>query len=200
MKKTIVLMAVAAVLLVIAPAAQAGVVWTFEEVGADVVATASGSFTLAIGQEGTNYGTATGSLAIGGAPNLLITSVVASNAFDWAYSTPGVGSTVAGMTTPDTWSGTFGHLGGTIYWDIELGDTLDAGEDVSSFTTPTATWNGTTLANVITGGLTTTPVTAWTMTGGAASDTITFVAVPEPATMSLLAIGGIALIRRRRRA
>jgi hypothetical protein len=200
MKKMITMLAVFALVLALAPAAQAGVVWTFTEVGADVVATASGSFSVDIARSGDQF---FADYNDGGSDKLIHISGTSHYAANLAGTSPGV----AGLSAPDAGNGTgiFGQAYGYLYWDSALsidegsGLILKAGTDISSSTTVTVTWSGKDLSNIITGGLTTTPVLAWTR-DGVPSDTIHYVAVPEPATMSLLAIGGIALIRRRRRA
>ena len=194
--KTSMSLAAALATFALTPQAEAGVVMSFEEVGTTVVATVSGSFSIDIAPAGVSGGPVNSSLAGGSSTSLYALSP------NWRYSTPGTASTVDGLTGPSSWTGSIGYIGGTFYWDSALGAaTLPAGTDVSSATASTITWNGKDLDNIITGGLTTTPVTAWTLNGGAASDTITFVAapVPEPSTTALLGLGGLALILRRRK-
>jgi hypothetical protein len=60
------------------------------------------------------------------------------------------------------------------------------------------TWNGTTLAAIGLGSLTTTPVTVY-RARGSSNDTFQFVTVPEPSAPALLGLGAIGLSIRRRR-
>lgn len=176
--------------------AEAGVIWTFGQDGANVTATVGGSFSVDVGGS-------------------TVESDVGYNYVDstslWAVYVPyisdpaavGVASSVLGLSDPTVGSGSFGHITSELYWDAALGATLTAGTDVaSSGTVPSVTWNDTTLDTIFGGGFFDSgPVTAWTLTGGAATDTISYVAaVPEPSSSALLVgLGTLALLARRKR-
>jgi hypothetical protein len=174
--------------------AEAGVIWTFGQDGADVTATVGGAFSIDVESVDT-----TGGPALLSGVSELVTVTGAS------YAAPGVGvySSVGGVSTADAGAGSFGHFSADLYWDAGLGATLTAGTDVAGGgTVPSVTWNSTTIDTIFGGGFFDNgPVTAWTLTGGAATDTISYVAaVPEPSSSALLvSLGTLALLARRRR-
>jgi hypothetical protein len=177
------------------PQAEAGVIWTFRQAGADVTAVVGGSFDVGIVQKFGSSGS-----AVGG-------SAVRAFSFDGALSigiSVGVATDVTSFTSsPNSGTGTFGHDGGDLYWDAALGSTLSAGTDVASGgTVPSLTWNNTTIDTIFGGGFFDNgPVTAWTLTGGAPTDTISYdvAAVPEPSSSLLVCLGAFGLLARRKR-
>jgi hypothetical protein len=85
-------------------------------------------------------------------------------------------------------------------WGIEFGSTLSKSRDVSAYNA-TLTYNNTTIDTIFGGGFFDNgPVHAWTLSGGAATDTISYVAaVPEPSSSLLIGLGAFGLLARRKR-
>lgn len=187
--------------LALANSAQAGVIWLFEETGTGgsllTTATAYGSFSIDVVSDGTNYytegvgGNSADLSTLGGSLRLLT----------------GAGSSTATTlaTPPTSGTGTFAASYTRLVWDPAHGNTLLAGTDIGSangVVTPSVTWAaGNTIADIFGGTAPTTNITAWTLSGGAASDTVqyAFSSVPEPSSSSLLIFGGLALLTRRNR-
>ncbi len=183
------LLAPAAYLLFLIAPANANVVVEFEEVGGDVIARTTGSFLV---------------------PSVAPNSVDSSD--DWLSATYALYSINGSYAT---WSGGDFVLSGLeehFSFGVDSGDTfgysdvmffLPSGLTSGSYFTPNTTWKweGTTLANLGLGYLTTTPTLVYTASEAAGGDTISFaVAIPEPATTSLLiGVGFLALARFRHR-
>jgi hypothetical protein len=183
------------------PQAEAGVTWTFGQVGANVTATASGSFNIGIPSDVGGFGTRDESLPLsaqfGG--TFLFIEV-------GSYYYTALGNTAA-LDLPnlqaDSGVGMFGHSGDILLWDSALGSILAGGTDIAGGgTAPSLTWNNTTLDAIFgVGFFDNGPVTAWTLTGGAPTDTISYdvAAVPEPSSSLLVCLGAFGLLARRKR-
>ena len=186
--------------LALANSAQAGMVWVFEESGSGATllttATASGSFSVdvGLGASASNTATLVYSYAFG---------VLGGN-FNHLYIGDSSTTDVTGAAV-SLQSGTFGFNGGTLYWDPLHGTTLLANTDIgsdNSVVTPTLTFSaGVTIADLFGGIAPTENITAWTLIGGSASDTIeySFATVPEPSSSSLILLSGLTLVCRRNR-
>jgi hypothetical protein len=181
--------------------AEAGVVWTFAQDGANVTATVGGSFSIDVVSAFSN------SVTTNDVSNNFLYSIDGSFAGVGSVGTP---TFISRMIGANAGSGTFGHNNDFLYWDGALGTTLTAGTDVASGATVASfTWNDTTIDTIFFGGtlggfFDNGPVIAWTLNGGAATDTISYAAyvapVPEPSSSALLVgLGTLALLARRKR-
>ena len=179
------------------PQAEAAVIWTFGQNGADVTATASGTFTIDVIGSQSSYSSAspgTSSRSDG----------YFTHSGTFGMSRGGVGAPVHIPSTltsaPDSWTGNFGHSSRTIRWGTEFGSTLSKSRDVSAYNA-TITYNDTTIDTIFGGGFFDNgPVHAWTLSGGATTDTISYVAaVPEPSSSLLIGLGAFGLLARRKR-
>ncbi len=186
MKKTSIAISIIAALL-LGATAQAALVISIEEVGNDVVATASGTLNIADltntgsgGSQPSGYLNPAGGWLIGG-----------DDSFYYYSGATGASSLgTGGVKVGDSVTGdVFGLLVSQNY--ILISQTYVSGAQIDG----TATWNNQTFATL---GL---DETSFTMTwgSGATADSMTVTAaVPEPATAGLLGISGLILFGIRR--
>jgi hypothetical protein len=165
--------------------ANAAVIFYFEQVGADVVATPGGSFEITgtlipMGQWAEQTSVDPGILYRYDGGNVV-------QIYGGTTTESGLNSSPTKSTGP-----TFGYFWGSLY--------IPEGVSEGSTYTPTTvfTWEGKTLAEIGLGSLTTTPFEVFKL----GEDTISFALIPEPATSALFMGGGMAafaaLLRRRR--
>jgi hypothetical protein len=185
-----------------ANSASAQVVWLFEEVGNDVRATASGSFALDYTSNSSN-----GNLdeTVFGNNTLVSTSAAAGRRFT---SNSGFGTAIPGLTYnfssddgPINGTFSFGTSSKNLLWDERYGETtLVAGTAINTrFLIPNVT-----LDTVFAGSNLQAQgdnVTVWTSSSNPSDMVQIFrgAAVPEPSGTSLIGLGVLGLIARRRR-
>ena len=176
----------------------AGVLFTFTEVGSDVVATTSGSIEA-------------GWTVTSSAPTFSTQTLLASTAIryqsagvtrfvndtgNWTYTALGGVEFTVGGSTGDA----FGYSGGSNFFAPE-------GTAVGDAFTPntTMTWANETFASLgLDTALSTTPLTLFTLDNGSTISGVRAEPVPEPTSIAFLATGGLAVgvvaaVRRRRR-
>ncbi|MGA0899872.1 MAG: PEP-CTERM sorting domain-containing protein [Luteolibacter sp.] len=175
-------------------AAKAAVTITFEQVGADVVATTSGSISAGWSTNG-NQLSSTGGTAI--LSNIAVRAQTGGSRWTatddfWTYTaTSAPTSFIGGTATGDT----FGYSSGNNFY------TPTGVAEGEAFTpNTTMTWTGQTLDSLFGNNPPYTPTVVFTLDN---ADTISIVAVPEPSTIALVSgvmVIGLVMIRRRNRA
>ncbi|HEX3357331.1 MAG TPA: hypothetical protein VHS31_10210 [Tepidisphaeraceae bacterium] len=176
---------IAAISFFSVPAARAAYFITVNQVGPDVVATGSGSFNL-------------GGLSAD-------SSIFPSAHIDPSNPAIILGPTSASLDTEYSFGTSPGNFGPGSNTNANLGTGASVGIRGQSFDLPqsyasggnlgtsTATWTNQTFATL--GIIPGTYVSTWG--SGATADKFTVHVLPEPASLSLIAIAGLALLRRR---
>ena len=193
MKTKLMTMCLVMAVLAIGSTAQAALITTISEVGDDVVVTGSGSINttdLSLSQSiWSAYIEADWGVTTGG------TSPFSVSVDVWAgISGPSaIGSPAGSLGSADTSSGDrFGVFFRSGYDSLIVEEGYVSGTALSG----TATWEDKSFAYF---GLSE-GTYEWTWGSGANADTATITVVPEPATMALLGLGGLGLLRRKRKA
>jgi hypothetical protein len=177
-------------------AAKAAVTITFEQVGADVVASTSGSIAAGWSNGQTaGLGTSTGDTAI--LSNIAVRAQTGGSRWSapnnfWTYTATSAPTNFeTGTATGDT----FGYSSGNNFY------TPTGVAEGEAFTpNTTMTWTGQTLDSLFGNNPPYTPTVVFTLDN---ADTISIVAVPEPATIALVSgvmVIGLVMSRRRNRA
>jgi len=185
-------LATSTILALLTSGLNAAVVICFEQVGNNVIASTSGSFTVPDASDQVT-GLSYSRNQISSGPDRFGYTGSPTGLFNDVYQN-GFHTTSGLNFNPDPNSAT----GDTFYYsqnNVAVSRSAAAGSIYTPNTT--WTWNNNTLAGIGLGSLTTAEEVVYTSAGG---DTISFVSkVPEPSSTLLLGLGGLGLILRRKR-
>jgi len=177
-------------LITLSQPADAAVVWLVSDDGTNLTMTTTGTLDI---------GPTTGSSHTANAHKATISSLYSTGTLGSQYRTWGSAYTWTAFSemnalgdADSSSGGAFGHRVDILHWDLSLGDTPGIITPMTSMT-----WNNKTISSVFGTSLDAGPVTVWEI--NATGESISVALVPEPTSISLLALSGLCMLVRRRR-